>query len=87
MVNKNLTKPPFSLPHSRSVRTYQQNGNQNGGNFVDTTNPASFDDLAAGDVTTPELIRLPVCKPEQAYRTWDTAGPGNETDHPDPTYP
>ncbi|KAK4233480.1 putative necrosis-inducing factor-domain-containing protein, partial [Achaetomium macrosporum] len=57
-----------------SVRTYQQNRNQNGGKFVDIANSVSFDDLMARDVTTPGLIRLPACSPEQAYKTWDTAG-------------
>jgi hypothetical protein len=49
---------------------------------VDVTNDGSFDDLMANDVTTPGFIRLPVCSPEHAYRTWDTAGPGD-----DPLYP
>lgn len=65
-----------------SVRTYQQNGNENGGKFVDVTNGGSFDDLMASDVMTPGFIRLPVCSPEHAYKSWHTAGPGD-----DPTYP
>jgi hypothetical protein len=35
------------------------------------------------DLTTPGFIRLPVCTPERAYKSWDTAGPKDD----DPLYP
>ncbi|OBT40321.1 hypothetical protein VE00_08471 [Pseudogymnoascus sp. WSF 3629] len=66
-----------------SVRSYLQNNNENGGGFVDITNGGSFDDLMAIDLTTPGFIRLPVCTPDRAYKSWDTAGPSDD----DPLYP
>ncbi|CAK7233354.1 hypothetical protein SCUCBS95973_008566 [Sporothrix curviconia] len=44
-----------------SVRTYQQNGNQNGGAPVDLTNTGSLSDLFDADVTTPGYVRIPLC--------------------------
>ena len=67
---------------SSSVRTYKNNGNKNGADFVDVTNRGSFDDLMKNDVTTPGFIRLPVCSPEQAYKNWDDIGPGNDPNYP-----
>lgn len=55
-----------------SVRTYIQNGNENGGNFADITNDGTFSDMMANDLTTPGFIRLSVCSPDRAYRAWDS---------------
>ncbi|CAK7236302.1 hypothetical protein SEUCBS140593_009574 [Sporothrix eucalyptigena] len=44
-----------------SVRTFQQNQNQNGGAPVDLSNTGSLSDLFDADVTTPGYVRIPVC--------------------------
>ncbi|KAK8139989.1 hypothetical protein PG984_000055 [Apiospora sp. TS-2023a] len=67
-----------------SVRTYLQNGRQNGGAATDPTNGGSFDDLLVQDVTTPGYIRIPVCSATVAFTAW-----ADMTVHPDevPNYP
>lgn len=56
-----------------SLKTYAQNGNQNGGAATDPTNDGSVDDLINVDVTTPGFIRLPVCSGFVAFTAWDDA--------------
>ena len=53
-----------------SLRTYQENGNANGGAQTDPTNDGSLDDLMDQDITTPGFIRLPVCSPDVAFAAW-----------------
>jgi hypothetical protein len=65
-----------------SVRTYIQNGNKNGGGFSDPTNNGTIDNLLDVDVTTPGFMRLPVCSPERAYQSWDTAKAGSSDNYP-----
>ncbi|GAB1203521.1 hypothetical protein APSETT445_002156 [Aspergillus pseudonomiae] len=64
-----------------SVRTYLQNGETNGGNAADPTNMETLEDLYNDDITTPGLIRLPVCGAETAFRAWDHGDTG-DTDAP-----
>ncbi len=72
------------LQHGRSsVRSYEKNHYQNGGDFVDLSDDDALADMSGGSVTTPGLIRLPVCSPEQAYRTWNKG----ESTNNDPMYP
>ncbi|PKX96188.1 uncharacterized protein P174DRAFT_503368 [Aspergillus novofumigatus IBT 16806] len=57
-----------------SVRTYQQNGNQNGGGAADPSNSGTLEDLYNQDITTPGFIRLPVCSADFAFKAWDQRG-------------
>ncbi|KAF2160903.1 glycoside hydrolase family 18 protein, partial [Zasmidium cellare ATCC 36951] len=49
-----------------AVRTYQQNGNENGGAVADPTHPGTLADLQNVDITTPGFIRIPVCSSGEA---------------------
>jgi len=55
------------------VRTYKQNGDQNGGDLADPTDSGSFDSLVKDDITTPGYIRLPVCSETLARKSWENA--------------
>jgi hypothetical protein len=59
-----------------SVRSYEANGNANGGPITDPTDDASLDDLMNVDITTPGFIRIPVCSSDIAYNAWNL-----ESDH------
>ncbi|KAH6617548.1 hypothetical protein F5144DRAFT_660933 [Chaetomium tenue] len=65
-----------------SVRTWLQNGKKNGGALADPDNVVTAEDLLKVDVTTPGFIRLPVCSPERAFQSWDTAEPGSSANFP-----
>ncbi|KAK3936951.1 hypothetical protein QBC46DRAFT_461157 [Diplogelasinospora grovesii] len=55
-----------------AVRTYIQNGNQNGGGVADPGVSGTLDDLYNQDVTTPG--------PDMAFKAWDaTGGPSTST--------
>lgn len=68
----------------RSVRTYMQNGNANGGGPADPANSGTLNDLFNQDVTTPGYIRLPVCSPDIAFMAWNEVGgpQTNATNYP-----
>jgi hypothetical protein len=53
-----------------SVRTYIENGGKNGGK-ADLDNRDTLEGLLKVDVTTPGVIRLPVCSPERALQDWE----------------
>ncbi|GFF43688.1 hypothetical protein IFM58399_07030 [Aspergillus lentulus] len=57
-----------------SVRTDQQNGNQNGGAAADPSNSGTLEDLYNQDITTPGFIRLPVCSADFAFKARDQSG-------------
>ncbi|KAK5799831.1 hypothetical protein VI817_002043 [Penicillium citrinum] len=65
-----------------SVRTWKQNGKENGGGFADPTNSGTIDNLMKADVTTPGFMRIPVCSPERAFKSWDTAKAGSSDNYP-----
>jgi GH18 family chitinase len=65
-----------------SVRTYLQNGGKNGGKSADPDNSGTQDELLKTDVTTPGFIRLPVCSPERAFQSWDTAKADSSDNYP-----
>ncbi|KAK6222731.1 hypothetical protein LQW54_000912 [Pestalotiopsis sp. IQ-011] len=65
-----------------SVRTWLQNGKTNGGGFADPTHGGTIDNLLNVDVTTPGYMRLPVCSPERAFRSWDTTSAGSSANYP-----
>ncbi|KAK4098174.1 glycoside hydrolase family 18 protein [Parathielavia hyrcaniae] len=54
-----------------SVRTWMANGKRNGGGFPDTSDRGTADALMRLDITTPSIVRLPVCSPEVAFRGWE----------------
>jgi GH18 family chitinase len=57
-----------------SVRTYLSNGRKNvDGDTIPYSNQME-NGLLKVDVTTPGYMRIPVCSPERAYRSWDTDG-------------
>ncbi|KAM5447956.1 hypothetical protein McanCB56680_008038 [Microsporum canis] len=53
-----------------SVNTYKQNGGRNGGKVADPDDAGTRDNLISQDITTPGFIRMPVCSPDTAFRTW-----------------
>ncbi|RYO77504.1 hypothetical protein DL766_004935 [Monosporascus sp. MC13-8B] len=66
-----------------SVRTWLQNGKINGGGVTDPiNNGAARADLLNMDITTPGLVRLPVCSPDRAFQSWETATEGGSDNHP-----
>ncbi|THC88729.1 hypothetical protein EYZ11_011829 [Aspergillus tanneri] len=65
-----------------SVRTWMKNGKENGGGFADPTNEGTIDNLMDVDVTTPGFMRIPVCSPERAFQSWDTAKAGSSDFYP-----
>ncbi|KAF9890425.1 hypothetical protein FE257_005830 [Aspergillus nanangensis] len=54
-----------------AVRTYEANGQTNGGKPADIAAKGTLEDLYENDITTPGYIRIPVCSAELAYRAWD----------------
>ncbi|CAG8207143.1 unnamed protein product [Penicillium salamii] len=56
-----------------SVKTYKQNGNENGGGKADATKSGTFDALKKLDVTTPGFMRLPVCSETLARKSWENS--------------
>ncbi|KAJ5647453.1 hypothetical protein N7490_003825 [Penicillium lividum] len=65
-----------------SVRTWKQNGKANGGGFADPTNQGTIDNLLDVDVTTPGFMRIPVCSPERAFKSWDALKAGSSDNYP-----
>ncbi|KGO73174.1 Glycoside hydrolase, superfamily [Penicillium italicum] len=65
-----------------SVRTWKQNGKTNGGGYADPTDQDTINSLLNVDVTTPGFMRIPVCSPERAYQSWDTAKAGSSDNYP-----
>ncbi|AEO70565.1 glycoside hydrolase family 18 protein [Thermothielavioides terrestris NRRL 8126] len=53
-----------------AVRSYQANGNANGGPTASTNQGSTLDDLLNSDVTTPGFINIPVCSADLAYQVW-----------------
>lgn len=58
---------------TRSVKTYKQNGNENGGGPADTTDDGTFEALKKADITTPGFMRLPVCSESLARKSWENS--------------
>jgi hypothetical protein len=56
-----------------SVRTWIGNGRENGAKVADLTNKGTMSDLMEVDVMSPGFMRIPVCSPERAFQSWDTA--------------
>ncbi|KAJ6140241.1 hypothetical protein N7471_006727 [Penicillium samsonianum] len=65
-----------------SVRTWKKNGKANGGGFADPTDQGTINNLMNVDVTTPGFMRIPVCSPERAFKSWDTAKAGSSDYYP-----
>ncbi|KAF4986556.1 hypothetical protein FGRMN_10784 [Fusarium graminum] len=66
-----------------SVRTYIKNGNKNTAAVMDPiSDNVDTSDLIDVDITTPGVIRLPVCTPARAYQSWDTASKGSSPFYP-----
>jgi hypothetical protein len=49
-----------------AVRTYKQNGEQNGGGIADPANSGTLEDMWNQDITTPGYVTIPVCSPATA---------------------
>ncbi|KAF4439699.1 glycosylhydrolase family 18-6 [Fusarium austroafricanum] len=66
-----------------SVRTYNHNGKKNS---LDPLKPIASDlnkqDLLDVDITTPGIVRLPVCSPERAFQGWDKSSKGSSSFFP-----
>ncbi|KGO76570.1 Peptidoglycan-binding Lysin subgroup [Penicillium italicum] len=67
-----------------SVRTYEANGNANGGPVANPLDQDTIQDLANQDITTPGYIRLPVCSPQVAWASWSSPSQSNSSA---PNYP
>ncbi|KAI8943235.1 hypothetical protein NX059_001257 [Plenodomus lindquistii] len=65
-----------------SVRTWEQNGKNNGGSTPDPKDSGTIDNLLKSDITTPGFVRLPVCSPERAFQSWDTTKKGSSDNYP-----
>ncbi|CAK7233391.1 hypothetical protein SEUCBS140593_008587 [Sporothrix eucalyptigena] len=65
-----------------SVRTYLQNSRQNTGEPADTNNRDTMYDLLGGDLTTPGVIRIPVCSADVAYKAWEHGMPIDTPHYP-----
>ncbi|KAK3956166.1 hypothetical protein QBC32DRAFT_251260 [Pseudoneurospora amorphoporcata] len=65
-----------------SVRTYNKNGQKNGGLTADPHDGTTIDNLLDVDITTPGYVRLPVCSPERAFQSWDTSDKGSSENYP-----
>ena len=67
-----------------SVRTYEANGNANGGPVANPLNQDTLQDLSNQDITTPGYIRLPVCSAQVAWASWSNPSQSNSSA---PNYP
>lgn len=56
-----------------AVKTYLQNGNENGGGIADLYDSGTIDPLVKEEITTSDYIRLPLCSETLAGRSWDSA--------------
>ncbi|KGO70456.1 Peptidoglycan-binding Lysin subgroup [Penicillium italicum] len=56
-----------------SVKTYKQNGNENGGGKANPKDSGTFEALKRMDITTPGFMRLPVCSETLARKSWENA--------------
>lgn len=65
-----------------SVRTWKQNGQNNGGSSPDPRDGGTIDNLLSIDITTPGYVRLPVCSAERAFQSWDTSSKGSSDNYP-----
>jgi hypothetical protein len=65
-----------------SVRTYLHNGGKNILIAPNASNQNTMTDLLDVDVTTPGFIHIPVCSPERAFQSWDTADKGSSIAYP-----
>ena len=70
----------------RSVKTYNQNGKENGGGPANPADSGTFDSLVKDDITTPGYIRLPVCTETLARRSWENADK-TESSRDKPNFP
>lgn len=55
----------------RSVRTYENNNNQNGGPTAHISDKDTVYSLIDEDITAPGIINIPVCGPDEAFRNWN----------------
>ncbi|KAL2831692.1 putative necrosis-inducing factor-domain-containing protein [Aspergillus cavernicola] len=65
-----------------SVRTWIKNSRENGASVADPTNDGTLSDLMDVDVTTPGFMRIPVCSPDRAFQSWDTANKNSSPNWP-----
>lgn len=65
-----------------SVNTWKQNNKQNKDSRPDTSSSGAIDKLLDVDVTAAGIVRLPVCDPERAFQSWDTAKKGSSEFYP-----
>ncbi|KOS19727.1 Killer toxin subunits alpha/beta [Escovopsis weberi] len=66
-----------------AVKTYEANGYQNKKDYPDSSIPIDGQEISEDDLTIPGLVRIPVCGPERAFKSWDTSKPTDAT----PNYP
>ncbi|KXX80357.1 hypothetical protein MMYC01_203268 [Madurella mycetomatis] len=54
-----------------SIRTYESNGDRNGGPTAQISDKDTVYSLIDEDITAPGVINIPVCGPEEAFRNWN----------------
>ncbi|EGE06693.1 chitinase [Trichophyton equinum CBS 127.97] len=67
-----------------AVNTYKQNGGRNGGKVADPSDAGTRERLVSQDIT-PGFIRVPVCGPDAAFKSW--LGMNNKPDTTLENYP
>jgi GH18 family chitinase len=65
-----------------AVRTWASHNRENGARLADPNERSTFDNLLKVDVTTPGFIRIPVCSPDRAFKSWDTSDKGSSPNYP-----
>lgn len=65
-----------------SVRTWIGNGRENGASMADLTNEGTMSNLMEVDVMSPGFMWIPVCSPERAFQSWDTANKDSSLNWP-----
>ncbi|PVI01299.1 hypothetical protein DM02DRAFT_706113 [Periconia macrospinosa] len=65
-----------------SLNSHAANNHENGAKQANPNDKGVIDGLFDVDVTIPGFIRLPVCTPSLAYKSWDTAKRGDGDNYP-----
>ncbi|KAK2760455.1 glycosylhydrolase family 18-6 [Colletotrichum kahawae] len=79
----NADSQDFHISKDDLVKGAIRTQNENGGGLVDPTDVRKMDPSNI-KITAPGFIRLPVCSPERAFQSWDTAPKGHRSS---PNYP
>jgi GH18 family chitinase len=65
-----------------SLNTYRHNGNKNDAPSADPFDRPTMETLLDIGIKAPGYVRIPVCSPERAFQSWDTAKAGSSPNYP-----